>query len=182
MNQKILLTSAGLQNPHIGEAFVRMLNKPVSAVKILFIPTAAISAESLRVLCKCIDELYGVGITAEQIVVYSLDRIMSLEEIEKYDAVYVAGGNKTHLLGKVNQVSFAPVVKDFVVRGGLYVGASAGSIPAAMIGMVNCQFTGMHAQDGSPNGPVDFTTRPEIRLTDNQALIVDSGEAVVFES
>jgi len=60
-------------------------------------------------------------------------------------------------------------------------GVSAGSILAADIGLVNCHFTGIHVQDGSPNGPVDLKACPDIRLTDNQALIVDFNGAAVIE-
>jgi len=132
-------------------------------------------------LAKCINELYGVGITADRVIVYDLDRAMPLEEIEKYDAVYFAGGNPRHLLGKVNEVAFAPVVKAFLAGGGLYVGVSAGSILAADIGLVNCRFTGLHCQDGSPNGPVDLKNCPDICLTDNQGLMIDSHGSIVFE-
>ncbi len=181
MAQKILLTAGGFHNDHIGEAFLKLLNRPASEAKILFIPTAATCAESLRMVGKCIDDLYRFGITSENVIVYNLDRRMSSSEIENYDAVYFTGGSPRHLLDKVNEVDFAPVVKAFVANGGVFVGVSAGSGLATGIGLVNCRLTGLHCQDGSPTGPVDLEACPDIRLTDYQGLIVDDRGAAVIE-
>ena len=38
--KKLLLTSAGFENPKIGEEFLKSVNKPVSEIKIIFVPTA----------------------------------------------------------------------------------------------------------------------------------------------
>jgi dipeptidase E len=181
MVRKILLTSAGFANDKIGRAFVGLLGKPASGARILFVPTAAICAESLRMVGKCIEELYSVGVTPDNVIVYNLDRFMSPSEIQDYDAVYFTGGNRKHLLDKVNEVDFGPVIKTFVADGGVFVGVSAGSVLATEIALVNCRITAVHCQDGSPNGPVDLKTCPDIRLTDDQGLIVDAGEASVIE-
>lgn len=91
------------------------------------------------------------------------------------------GGNPKHLLDKVNEVDFAPVVKAFVANGGVFVGVSAGSILATDIALVNCRFTGLHCEDGSQNGPVDLETCPDIRLTNYQGFIVDATGATIIE-
>jgi peptidase E len=181
MNRSLVLTSAGLQNPRVGQAFVELLKTPVATAKLLFVPTAAIWPEALRMLAKCIDEIYGIGITSERISVYNLDRPMASDELRPFDAIYFAGGSSNYLLERANLMGFAPIVRQFVAQGGVFLGASAGSIFAADIGLVNCRFTGLHIQDGSPNGPVDLSACPEIRLTDNQALVVNSICAVVLE-
>jgi hypothetical protein len=76
---------------------------------------------------------------------------------------------------------FVPVVRDFVAAGGVFVGVSAGSFLATDMALVNCRLTGLHCQDGSQNGPVDLETRPDIRLTDSQGLLIDFGGATVIE-
>ena len=178
--ERILLTSAGFQNDRVGRAFVELLDRPVPEAKILFIPTAAMCAESSRMVGKCIDELYRVGISPENVVAYDLDRRMSSSEIEDYDAVYFTGGDSKRLLDKVNETDFAPVVKAFVANGGVFVGVSAGSLLATHIALVNCRLTGLHCQDGSPNGQVDLTSCPDVRLTDDQGLrIDDSGSRII---
>ena len=173
MAETILLTAAGFENDRIGKAFLELLNRPVSEAKILFVPTAAMCAESLRMVGKCVDELYRVGISPENVVAYDLDRRMSSAEIEEYDAVYFTGGDHKRLLEKVNETDFAPVLKAFVANGGVFVGVSAGSILATDIALVNCRLTGLHCQDGSPNGHLDLTSCPDVRLTDHQGLLID---------
>lgn len=55
--KRVLLTSAGLETEEIKEYFVKMLGKDMSAVKALFIPTAAIDAGAIEVLPKCMNDL-----------------------------------------------------------------------------------------------------------------------------
>ena len=181
MTGKILLTSAGFENINIGNTFVKLLNRPVAETKILFIPTAAIFAEALRMVGKCIDELYRIGIRAENIIVYNLDRHMPLSEIETYDTVYFTGGDPRHLLRKVKEVDFAPVIMSFVTNGGIFVGVSAGSILATDISLVNCRFTGLHCPDGSPIGPLDLTSCPDVRLTDYQGILIDDSGSTIID-
>jgi len=181
MNPRVLLTAAGLQNPRVAATFLRLLAKPAKEARLLFVPTAAASAEALRMLAKCIDELYRVGFGSDQVFVYNLDRCMPLEELNIFDVIYFAGGSPEHLLRKVNQVAFGSVLKSFVNAGGIYVGVSAGSVLAADLGIVNCKFAGIHCPDGSPNGPIDLRSCPEVWLTDNQALVVEASGATLFE-
>ena len=51
---RVLLTSAGLETEEIKECFENMAGKDMSLVKALFIPTAAIDADAIEVLPKCI--------------------------------------------------------------------------------------------------------------------------------
>ena len=181
MTEKILLTSAGFENVNIGKAFVKLLDKSVEEAKVLFVPTAAIHVEALRMVAKCIDELYRIGIKAENITVYNLDRHISLSEIKTYDAVYFTGGDPGHLLKKVREVDFAPVIVKFLTNGGIFVGVSAGSILATDISLVNCRFTGLHCPDGSPTGPLDLTSCPDVRLTDYQAILIDDSGSTIID-
>ena len=181
MCSRILLTAAGLQNPRMAAAFLRLLGKPAAEARLLFVPTAATSAEALRMLAKCIDELYRVGFGPDQVVVYTLDRGLTYAELATFDVVYFAGGSAEYLLRRVKEAAFDPTLSAFVNAGGFFMGVSAGSVLAADLGIVNCRFTGIHCPDGSPNGPIDLGIHPDIRLTDNQALVVDENGAVVFE-
>ncbi|MDE7206358.1 MAG: hypothetical protein K2N90_04245 [Lachnospiraceae bacterium] len=54
---RVLLTSAGLETEAIKECFVDMAGKDMSFVKALFIPTAAIYADAIEVLPKCMNDL-----------------------------------------------------------------------------------------------------------------------------
>ena len=84
---RVLLTSAGLETEEIKEHFMEMLEKDMSEVKALFIPTAAIDAGAIKVLPKCMNDLLKCGIKNENIRVFDLHTGMELSEMQKYDVV-----------------------------------------------------------------------------------------------
>ena len=59
---RVLLTSAGLETEEIQDYFVELLDKDVASVKALFIPVAAIDADAIAVLPKCMNDLLKCGI------------------------------------------------------------------------------------------------------------------------
>ncbi|MCL2406269.1 MAG: Type 1 glutamine amidotransferase-like domain-containing protein, partial [Defluviitaleaceae bacterium] len=128
---KILLTSAGFETEAIKTAFLGFLDKPVINAKVLFIPTAANNAGAIAFLPKCMNDLLKVGFLAENIHVFDLHRSLSLEEISIYDAIYFTGGSPPYLMERINKTGFNIPLNEFVCRGGIYVGVSAGSYVAA---------------------------------------------------
>ena len=59
---RVMLTSCGLETKQIEEAFLEFLGKAPEEVHALFIPTAAIDADAIEVLPKCMNDLLKVGI------------------------------------------------------------------------------------------------------------------------
>ena len=86
---RVLLTSAGLETEEIKECFVDMAGKDMSLVKALFIPTAAIDADAIEVLPKCMNDLLKCGILNENIRVYDLHAGMEFEQLQEYDVLYL---------------------------------------------------------------------------------------------
>jgi dipeptidase E len=125
---KFLLTSTGLANKNIASLFLEIINKPVSQIKIVFIPTAARSEEELKYVVESKKELLALGISEKNITTLELDRPVSFQEIESFDVIYVCGGNTFHLLKKVRETNFDQVISEFVRNNKLYFGVSAGSI------------------------------------------------------
>ena len=76
---RVLLTSAGLETEEIKECFEDMAGKDMSLVKALFIPTAAIDADAIEVLPKCINDLLKCGILGKNIDVFDLHAGMELD-------------------------------------------------------------------------------------------------------
>ena len=68
-SMRVLLTSAGLETEEIKACFVDMAGKDMSFVKALFIPTAAIDADAIGVLPKCMNDLLKCGISKKKIEV-----------------------------------------------------------------------------------------------------------------
>lgn len=172
----ILLTSAGFENGNIKEKFLNCADKEPGLIKALFIPTAAIDADAIAVLPKCMNDLLSCGIPKGNITVYDLHKEMALGELKRFDAVYICGGNSQHLLGRINELKFNIVLTEFVRQGGVMVGVSAGSIIAARnlpgnLGYMNCRLS-VHCASGDTSGKIDFTACPEIRLTNDQAIFL----------
>jgi len=125
---KLLLTSAGFENSKVGKEFLKLIDKPVSEIKVIFVPTAARTKEELFYVDKSKKELLNVGIHAQDIKTLDLDHKISFEEVDGFDVIYVCGGNTFYLLHKVREASFDKITKQFLEKRGIYVGVSAGSI------------------------------------------------------
>ncbi len=127
---KILLTSAGFENPIVGNEFLNLVNKTPSTIKVLFIPTASRAEEELYYVEKSKEELLSIGIEEKNIITFNLDYDLSEEELNKIDVIYVCGGNTFYLLHRVRETKFDKVIMDFISSGKVYVGVSAGSVLA----------------------------------------------------
>ena len=127
---KLLLTSTGLANKNIANQFLQLIGKPVSQIKMIFVPAAARTKEELRYVEESKTELLNLGILADNIKTIYLDKPVSFKEIKYFDTLYVCGGNTFYLLKKVRETGFDKAIKEFVKKDKLYLGVSAGSILA----------------------------------------------------
>jgi len=203
--KKILLTSAGFENPKIGEEFLKLLEKPASEVKVLFIPTASRTDEELYYVGKARKELINVGIREENIVNFNLDRELLEEESNKIDVLYVCGGNTFYLLHKIRENKFDEKIKEMLNKEIVYVGASAGSMvmgPDIEVSGIKVDWdkndiglkdlTGLkltdkrispHYTKGDEKIIKKFekeTGKNVTRLTDNQAILIKDGEVKIL--
>ena len=76
---RVMLTSCGLETEQIKEQFLKMLGKESAETKALFIPTAAIDADAIEVLPKCMNDLLKCGIPKENVRVFDLHQNMPVE-------------------------------------------------------------------------------------------------------
>jgi peptidase E len=173
--RKILLTSAGFETKEINSAFLDFVGKEPKEIKALFIPTAAIFPAAIAVLPKCMDDLMNIGIPAESIKVFDLHRSMTVEELSVFDAIYFTGGSPQYLLERINATGFNKPLNDYVNKGGIYVGVSAGSIVAAgnlpnNLGFLKASLR-VHLETGTAPGIFDNDAVIQIDLTSNAVLI-----------
>ncbi len=173
---RVLLTSAGLETEEIKECFMKMLGKEASEVKALFIPTAAVDAGAIKVLPKCMNDLLKCGIRNENIRVFDLHEGMDIEELQKYDAVYLCGGNTAYLLERVNATSFNLSLMEYIKRNGMVIGVSAGSLIFANnlvgnLGLINTRLD-VHCLEGETKGKVTYPLKDNMRLTNTGALVI----------
>ena len=183
---KVLLTSAGLETENIKNKFLELLPKNPQEIKALFIPTAAVSADAISVLPKCMNDLLKCDIRKENITVYDLHQIMSVDEFKRFDVIYICGGDTEYLLKRVNEDGFDKSLVEHVKNNGVFVGVSAGSIIATQnlrdnLGLINCHLS-VHCAKGDTAGPLNLSNCPNIRLTNNQTIhITDVDCALIIE-
>lgn len=125
---KLILTSTGFASQNISNRFLSLINKPVSKIKVIFVPTAARSEEELKYINEAKKELLDIKIQENNIKTLNLNNPIKYEEIKDYDAMYVCGGNTFYLLKKVRESGFDKAITEFVKKDKLYFGVSAGSI------------------------------------------------------
>ncbi len=185
--KNVLLTSAGFEDKdgkqklNIVERFRKMLDKPVSDAKVLFIHTAAIDDNARKMADKCRNELLHIGILPENIDPYDIDGNLSENEAMSYDVIYFTGGNTSYLLKRIKETGFDTIIKRMVYSNKVYIGVSAGSLVAtpnigepfekSTVGLclVNA-YLSVHCPDNMEKG-TDLPL-PHIPLTDKQALAV----------
>ena len=181
--KKILLTSAGFDNDNIKNKFIELLNKDVKNVKVLFIITAAIDPVAVRILSWCLDDLTKCEIPDDNIKVYDMHKAMREEEINKYDAIYVCGGDTSYLVDRINELNMKPVIDRYIENGGVYVGVSAGSVCASGVYPNGLDFIKnelvVHCDKGTANGVIQ--NNDCIYLTNNQAIYINDSENIIFE-
>lgn len=121
---KILLLSSGLG------AIKDFVGQPPETVSMVFIPTAGNPDTDVWWIDKDRDALTQMGFRYVELDITG----KSAQELEgalhDADLVYVAGGYTYYLLEQIRSTGFDTVLTDFVRRGGMYVGASAGALIA----------------------------------------------------
>lgn len=183
---KVLLTSCGLETKSIEKAFKEMLNKEPASIKAMFIPTAAVFPDAIEVLPKCLNDLLKCGIKRENISVYDLHSEM-VNLYEDYDVIYLCGGSPEYLINRINENGFDKQLMDFIDRGGIVVGVSAGSMVFANdmpdnLGLLKCALD-VHCSDEIREraGVYPLERQERIRLGNFQAIIIENSNIVVIE-
>ncbi|MHA7984789.1 Type 1 glutamine amidotransferase-like domain-containing protein [Rathayibacter sp. CAU 1779] len=169
---KLLLTSGGVTNPSIEDALVRLLGKPISESRALFIPTAqwgqpACTPESvwMSVAGRWPGQV-GLGeLGWKSVGVLELTALPSIGEerwlpwVREADVLLVDGGEAVYLAHWMRESGLAaqlPSLSDTV-----WVGVSAGSM--VMTPRIGRQFVDWHPDGGDETlGIVDFSIFPHL--------------------
>lgn len=127
---KLLLTSNGLSNDSIANAFTELIGKKPSDTKIAFIPTAAICDRGDKYWL--IDDLvriknYGYYVDIIEIAVLAPEAIeMALNDS---DAIFIGGGNPFYLSYWMQKKGLFDLLPE-LLKTKVYAGISAGSMIA----------------------------------------------------
>lgn len=203
--KNILLTSNGL-NRNLEEFFWKKIKKEPSELKVILVPSASTHCDGAREgISLCMFKLTNMGILPENIFIYHLGyllsknysrtyssevsnvpplfRLLSVEEMSKYDMLIFSGGEASILLSEINRTGFNDIIKQAVENGLFYLGISAGSMISAgnfanSLGYLR-NTVYVHCDKGTPSGelPQDIN----IYLTDGQAIWIDENSAKIIE-
>ena len=192
----LFLTSSGLTESMKRKLF-SLIGKTPDKVKALYIPTAGIETDGAREgFAVCLHELAAMGILPEHILIYNLElivsrdyprtysayiqelpmvsRLLTPEELEWFDVVFVSGGDCAVLCREMKRTGFDQVLREAIRCGVIYVGISAGSMYAAgnledglqiLPNVLIPHWKGQGMED-LPDGA------EEIRLKDGQAVYI----------
>ena len=105
---------------HEGRDFMRK--------KAIFIPTAGDPYDNKDFIEADKIALKKYGLDVVEMDVKNKNEKEIHEMIDEADIVLVAGGDTFYLMEKLKESGADKIIKEFVVRGGIYIGSSAGSI------------------------------------------------------
>ena len=112
-----------------------------------------------------------------------VSRLLTLDELQRFDVVFVSGGDCAVLCREMKRTGFDQVLREGIHRGVIYVGISAGSMYAAgnledglriLPHVLIPHWTGEDMEE-LPDGA------EEIRLKDGQAVYIAGNGAGLLE-
>jgi dipeptidase E len=178
---KLFLTSAGLV-PEVAQEFLALLGKKPEDARMVFIPTAANPELDRWYLNKDKINIAQLGIIAiNEVDIEKESKVSLAQKLSGADIIYVEGGNTFYLLKYVRESGFKELVKEFLDRGGVYVGVSAGSMIAGPnIETANWKHADRNVvglQDLTAMNLVPFAIAPHIDETNIEATKEEAAKA-----
>lgn len=149
---KLLLTSSGISNKSLEQAFFQLLIKPVSEIKLAFIDTASKVEKDTSFVDQDLKKLHLLGLKNISRIDIAEPQDNWIAKLIQADVVYVEGGNTFYLLDRI-RASGLDMTLSRILKDKVYVGVSAGSI------LVTPSIAISGVEPGDPNdvGMTDFT-------------------------
>jgi dipeptidase E len=199
---KLFLISIDAGIPkELTEDFLKLLKKNPKDTNVCFISTAADHPMIDKWFVKRDrDRLEEMRFKMSDVDLKQESESSLSKKLDGFDMVFVTGGNTFYLLEKVRDSGFDVAIRRFLDRGGIYVGASAGSLIAGL----NIESSGWQHPERNTDNLKDLTAMklvpfvisahtddknidlirrcaskvsyPVVALTDKQAILVDNGK------
>ncbi len=109
------------------EKLIEFLPRSPEQLTVAFITTAADPYEDKWFIEEDRNSLKEKGFNVRDIDIKNKTRQELLDELKDNDIIFVAGGNTFYLLQKARESGFDKITKEFVKKGIIYVGSSAGA-------------------------------------------------------
>ncbi len=124
--KRILLTSKGICNQEIERAFFSLLIKPIDQCRVAIIPTAAVKEKKSHPrVVQAKDQFIEFG--AKEVTCIDIEDDPA-KNLEKYDVIYLAGGNPFYLLYHLKKSGADNMIMKSVDTDTVIVGTSAGAL------------------------------------------------------
>ncbi|MES2087491.1 MAG: Type 1 glutamine amidotransferase-like domain-containing protein [Patescibacteria group bacterium] len=129
---KLFLTSNGISNKSIAEAFIDLVGKPASEIHLAFIPTAMnVSRGDKSWFIDDLSNLKNLGLKFIDIVdISALPQDIWLPKLEKANVLFFSGGTSAHLMYWMKKSGLKELLPE-LLKTKVYAGISAGSIVTA---------------------------------------------------
>lgn len=124
---KIVLSSCGIRNEDFKEKFYKLISKnDLYNAKLLYITTAVDGEpdDNRDWVDKEYKTILDLGFRESNITEYKIGNEINMDD---FDIIYMMGGNTIYLLDMIRKYNFGEVIKDFIDKGKIYIGSSAGS-------------------------------------------------------
>jgi peptidase E len=122
---KLLLSSCDFGNPKSAQIIKDNLCKPLSDCRVLYFPNEKATPEKIR-SGKYETRLTALGFTRKNIYVANYFAPQSFFDLD-IDLIYISGGNTFGTMKRIRESGFDRAIIDYVQRGVIYVGGSAGA-------------------------------------------------------
>ena len=128
-DMKLLLTSSGITNRTIANAFFDLIGKRPEETTLAFIPTASnVEQGDKWWVIEDLNRLRELKLKSIDIVdISALSKTVWLPRLEESDILYFEGGNSYHLMGCIRSSGLEELLPSLLEQR-LYVGVSAGSM------------------------------------------------------
>lgn len=109
------------------DKLIGTLDELPDKLTVAFIPTAADPYEDKWFVDEDRNKLKEKGFNVKDVDIKGKTEQELLQELKDADIIFVAGGNTFYLLEKARESGFDKTAKEFVEKGVIYVGSSAGA-------------------------------------------------------
>lgn len=139
--------------------------------KIAYIPSR--SDLERKYFSQKVDWYKQFGIT--DLLYFDIDKEYNEEKMPELlacDGIFLSGGNTYYFLNSLKKRNFIPILRDYVEKGGVLIGVSAGSILMSQtIGIAAlCDKNNIGLKDYSSLGLTNFEFFPHFDKNDNQVV------------
>ena len=123
--KNIVLTSCGIIDDDFKNEFYKIISKEeLSNSKVLYITTASDGDLDKSWMEEEYNTILDLGINELNITEYKIGNKINIDD---FDIIYMMGGNTFYLLDVIRKNNFDKEILEFINKGKIYIGSSAGS-------------------------------------------------------